>query len=119
MDFTKINEELKPEEVSSKLIKKPKEISVSFDELLSHPKKTYTLPSLGEISISSGHDSATISEGAKSAYYLSKIMSMVKDMPDTREAKIENAMKLLEQGLDNPKINREIAERLSNMLSPE
>lgn len=116
MDFSKINGELKPKEVTPKVTKKQEEISVSFSDVFSGNKKTYTLPSLGKTSVSSGSDQATISESAKTAYYLSKITSMVKDIPDIREEKIENAIKLLKDGIDNPRINREIAKRIADLL---
>jgi|GEM_PF-6420471 len=116
MDFSKINGELKPKEVTPKVIKKPQEASVSFSEVLQAPKKTYTLPSLGETSVFSGSDSATISESSKAAYYLSKIMNIVKDIPDVREAKIERALKLLKEGINSPRINKEITERILHIF---
>lgn len=114
MDFSKINGELKPNEPASKVIKK-EEAFVSFSDVLKG-KKTYTLPSLGETSVSSGSDQATISESGKTAYYLLKIKSMVAEISDIREKKIEDAIKLLKDGIDNPRITKEIAKRLVNLL---
>lgn len=114
MDFSKINGELKPNEEASKVIKKEKP-SISFSDVLKD-RKTYTLPSLGETSVSSGSDQATISESAKTAYYLLKIKSMVASIQDIRERKIENAIKLLNDGIDNPKVTKEIAKRLVDIL---
>ncbi|MEW6482263.1 MAG: hypothetical protein AB1397_04595 [bacterium] len=119
MDFSKINGELKPKEVLGSPIKKKEEVSLSFSQVLSSPKKTYTMPTLGETSISSGYDEATISEGAKTAYYLSKVLSLVKDIPDIREEKIDEAVKLLKGGIDTPRINKRIIESITNMFFPE
>ncbi|HAW49984.1 TPA: hypothetical protein DCX16_03430 [bacterium] len=117
MDFSKVNGEIRSKEISSKeLAKKKEEISVSFSEVLSGEKKTYSLPSIKEISVSSGPDCATISEGARMAYELSKIMDLIKNIPDIREEKIKGAYKLLEKGLDNYTINRKIAEELIDIF---
>ncbi|MEW6103393.1 MAG: flagellar biosynthesis anti-sigma factor FlgM [bacterium] len=119
MDFSKINGDIKPKETPPNIIKKKEEVSISFSDLLSSPKKTYIMPTLGETSISSGYDEATISEGAKTAYYLSKILSMVKDVPDVREEKINEAIKLLKGGIDSPRINKGIVERITTVFFPE
>ncbi len=117
MDFSKVNGEIKSREISSKeLTKKKEEVSVSFSEVFSGERKTYNFPSMKEISVSSGSDHATISEGARMAYELSKIMNLMKNVPDIRKEKTEDAYKLLEKGLDNPIIYRKIAERLINIF---
>lgn len=117
MDFSKINGEIKPKEVTPKVIKK-EEAPISFSGVLSQDKKTYTLPSLGETSVFSGSDYATISESANAAYYLLKIKSMVKDIPDTRDRKIEDAIKLLKDGIDSQKINKGIAKNIIDTFFP-
>lgn len=119
MDFSKIDGFLKPNERNGGTgkIRKNKDENISFSDIFSEDKKTYTLPSLGETSIFSGSDHATISESAKTAYYLSKIKAMVANIPDTRDKKIKDAIELLKEGLDNPKITNEIARRIADMFS--
>jgi hypothetical protein len=120
MDFFKVDEHpILSYEVSGKGKAQKKETSdVSFQEVFRKEKKVYSAPSMGEVSAVSGEDKATISESARTAYELFKLVSLVKKQPDIRKEQIEEARRLLKEGVFRPDINGVIAERITNIFLP-
>ena len=122
MDFFKVDDNpIKSYETNSKgKSQKKEETGPSFSEVLAsdNKKRIYDLPKLSALSASSGEDKATISESARTAYELFKLVNIVKKSPDIREAEIAHAKVALQKGFSDPKINNVIAERILNIFLP-
>ncbi|MDI6751555.1 MAG: hypothetical protein QME07_01675 [bacterium] len=122
MDFFKVDDNpIKSYETNSKgKSQKKEEAGASFSEILAsdNKKRIYDLPKIFALSTSSGEDKATISESARTAYELFKLVNIVKKSPDIREAEIAHAKDSLEKGFSDPRIDAIIAERILNIFLP-